>query len=1178
MKLNEKQEMAKNKVDWPLLIIAWAWSGKTATLTARVEYMIKEVWIDPKSILCVTFTNKAAREMRERIWTTLWIEITNNIYRQRNLPLIWTFHSIWVFFLREILDNFDLSEINFWLKKEFLIYSEEDKFKLLKEIIVNDLKLDEKSFPARKMAYFISEAKNNFLNAKKYKTYIDSYIKEKVSMIYDLYEKKMTENNALDFDDILFKTLELLKLQNININDGKTNFSILEYFQEKYKYIMIDEYQDTNMLQYEIIKLLASKYRNLAVVGDDWQCLIPDTKIISESWEKSIQDLSIWEKILSYDGENKKKFREITNIYKNSIKEDIYEIKTKSWKSIKTTKNHIFFANPEDNNDNYEYAIYLMYKQNYGYRIWFTRYKWLWKIWNILWIRKRLNWERADYAWILETTNEIKKAKYLEQLYSFKYSIPQTVFYTKWKLKELDEKDVENIYKSINTKKNVELLFDELKINKKYPHIIASSTNRFDSTRININFLMMWWNAKNRRFGMYRVTLHSSNENVIETLKNHFPNLCRKSKLGIIIDKELADYDKIRNLTQEIYKVLDENWFNVIINERLSFVGKSYIFLPASNLKKWFWIWVFNEKKWIYEKDEIIKINKIDYIWEVYDLDISRTHNFVANEILVHNSIYSWRGADMRNILNFKKDYPDAIVVKLEQNYRSTKCIIDAANCVVKNNKTALEKTLWTDNETWEKIYYIEAIDDSLEAETIAQIIKEKQKEQNSPLTKEAREILDENISSKHEKWEKENSPLIKGARGISDENLKTNNSISLNKYSDNLILYRTNWQSRQIEEALMKNWIPYKVVWWLKFYDRKEIKDLIWYLRVIHNPNDVISFKRIINTPSRKIWARTLEVLDMYRANFNLSYFQILQNAYEIPDLNSWAKNNINNFVNIILNLIENSHRIELTKLINYIVDKTWYKQYLQAEYSKEEYEWKIDNITELVNLASNYNWMEPREALSQFLEEISLVSDLDNVENDSDYVTLMTIHTSKWLEQKRVFIAWVEDSIFPHIRSIDSPSELEEERRLMYVAMTRAKKELYISRAKERFYFWNYVRNLASRFIKEIPSEFLENYETNTFSFSKWENNFWGFQNFKGDFFNHSNISWSNKEPQYRAIPKIRETNNLEDFSVWDKLNHHKFGTWIITELNWEIAHIAFENKWIIKMNIKIAPVKKI
>ncbi len=773
MNLNESQEIAKNTIDWPLLIIAWAWSWKTATLTSRVDFMIREKWISPLSILCVTFTNKAAKEMRERIGRKLWVEITNNMYTQRNLPLIWTFHAIWMFFLKEVLKKYSPEVLWLWIKWDFLIYGEDDKMKLMKDILVNDLNLDEKQFPSRQIAYYISEAKNSFMKAKDYEKLVDSFIKEKVLAAYKIYEKKMQENNALDFDDILFKTLELFK----------NNSEVLEYYQEKYRYIMVDEYQDTNLVQYELVKLLASKYRNLAVVGDDWQ------------------------------------------------------------------------------------------------------------------------------------------------------------------------------------------------------------------------------------------------------------------------------------------------------------------------------------------------------------------------------SIYSWRGADMRNIINFKKDYSEAVVVKLEQNYRSTKNIIEAANILIKNNKTALDKTLYTDNEEWEKITLIEAIDDRNESNTIAKIIKEKY-EFNLLNGKETV------IASDSEAIQKSWNNIVNG--------LLHSSQWQISKYSDNLILYRTNGQSRQIEEALLSHGIPYKVVWGLKFYDRKEIKDIIGYLRVIFNSNDVISFKRIINTPSRKIWARSIEVLDLYKDNFSLPYFQILENVEEIDDLNSGAKRSVKEFFNLILNFKEVANRLEVSKLIEYIIDKLDYKVYLISEYWTEEADEKWSNLTELINLASNYNWLESHESLSQFLEEIALISDLDTKDTESDFVTLMTIHTSKWLEEKRVFITWMEDWIFPHSRSTQDLKELEEERRLLYVALTRAKKELYISRSIERFYFWSYVRNPPSRFLKEIPIDTIKKYEAP-----------------KSNFFTSSTTPDFDTKLDYTPTyikKEARELNDASQFAMWDRVNHHKFWNWIIVSLTWELAEIAFSWVWIRKMNIAIAPVKKI
>ncbi len=768
LQLNPKQEQAKNKIDWPLLIIAGAGSGKTATLTARVEYMISEKNISPESILMVTFTNKAAGEMKQRVAKVLNKNAPRSLFASRGFPSVGTFHSIWIYMLKTFLNpNNNLlwanyyEEIcdNLWLRKDFVIYDESDKMSLLKSILKNNLQLDAKEFPPRQVAFYISNAKNALINAKQYEKEVDSQIKEVVWKAFTKYEEKLRQNNALDFDDILWKALNLLQIP-----------KVLTYYQEKYKYLMVDEYQDTNAAQYNIVRLLALKHKNLAVVWDDSQ------------------------------------------------------------------------------------------------------------------------------------------------------------------------------------------------------------------------------------------------------------------------------------------------------------------------------------------------------------------------------SIYSWRWANMQNIINFRRDYPDALIVKLEQNYRSTKTIINAANKVIWNNTSWIKKELWTENIEGNKITYIEAPDDKLEAKIICEIIKDKL-----------------------EKW----------------KNLLIDAKEEVLGYSDNLILYRTNAQSRKIEEALMIAGIPYRVIGGQKFYDRKEIKDILSYLRAIFNPDDIISAKRVINTPTRKIWAKSIEILDRYRENFWLNYFQIIENASEIEEFKPAAKKAIINFWEIYKELISESNNLVVRDLISLILKLTNYFEYLTDWLSQEEKEAKQDNINELITVASEYDGMEPRESLSTFLEEVALITDMDSKDEREEYVTLMTIHTSKWLEEKRVFLTWMEDSIFPSFRSVWDTQALEEERRLLYVAMTRAREELYISRAIERFTFWDYVRNPVSRFFKEIPTEFIEEYEI------KWDKSFFGSQFNSKLTWNSDWFSWFWNTVwlwEREVSVKIKVNNNVDDFSRWDKVNHPKFGNGLITEMSWEIASIAFSWKWVKKMNIKIAPVRKI
>lgn len=760
MQLNNKQEEAKNKIEWPLLIIAWAWSGKTATLTARVEYMIQE-WIKPNEILMVTFTNKAAAEMRERVAKKLWIQTPKNLYKNYNFPFIWTFHSISIYVLKEMLSRYSSDELNIWLKKDFIIYDEQDKLSVLKWIIKNKLNLDEKEYPSKQIAFYISNAKNNLIGAKEYQNEVDSNLKEVVYKTYQEYEKTLQENNAIDFDDILLKTLKLLQ-----------NKNILDYYQEKFKYIMVDEYQDTNMIQYYIIKLLAWKYRNLAVVWDDSQ------------------------------------------------------------------------------------------------------------------------------------------------------------------------------------------------------------------------------------------------------------------------------------------------------------------------------------------------------------------------------SIYSFRGADMQNIIDFKKDYEDALIIKLEQNYRSTKKIISWANFVIANNNVWIKKELWTDNKEWQNIQYIIAPTEKLESEIVADIIKNKQEEGS--------------------------------------------------KYSDNLILYRTNSQSRWIEEALINKQIPYRIVWGLKFYDRAEIKDLLAYLKILHNPNDVVAMKRIINKPTRKIGDKTISTIDNYRENFNLSYIQIIANIEEVDELNNWAKNAITNFYNLYQVLKEKSQKLDVSNLIKEIIKDINYIEFLTDWLTPEEKTSKLENIDELINLWTEYDWLE--DSLSLFLEDISLITDMDLKDERNDYVTLMTIHSSKWLEQNRVFLVWVEEWLFPSVKSMWEQRFIEEERRLMYVAMTRAREELYISRAKERFYFWEWLRNSESRFIQEIKKDCIEEYDisvyikksTNifdSFNFNKYSSPLPMGERLEVRSSKIEGGGFNNNREETTYKPRIQVQNNdVSSFSIWTKVSHPKFWNWIITELSSEIASIAFTWIWIKKMNIKIAPVKKI
>lgn len=386
-------------------------------------------------------------------------------------------------------------------------------------------------------------------------------------------------------------------------------------------------------------------------------------------------------------------------------------------------------------------------------------------------------------------------------------------------------------------------------------------------------------------------------------------------------------------------------------------------------------------------------------------------------------SIYSWRGADIRNILDFEKDYQNVTVMRLEQNYRSTQNILDAAWNVVKHNRRRKDKKLWTQNERGDKIIYYEAPDEKLEADHIAQKILE--------------------LKEKHQLM-----------------------------HRDFATFYRVNAQSRALEEGLLRAEIPYTIVGSVRFYERKEVKDVIAYLRLIANKNDAISLRRIINVPPRRIGKETLDKLENYAKSEGFSLYEALKRAPDIPEIKPQTQKSISNFVEIIEAIEPHG---KPTDIITELLEKSGYIEMLKAEGTIEA-EGRIENVKELLSAAVEFEGRQPETILSGFLESITLASDVDEWEEEKDRVTLMTLHSAKGLEFPVVFIAGLEEGLCPHQRAFRTDEEIEEERRLCYVGITRAKKRLYLSSASERLLFGYTMNNLASRFIDEIPQNLLQ------------------------------------------------------------------------------------------------------
>lgn len=396
----------------------------------------------------------------------------------------------------------------------------------------------------------------------------------------------------------------------------------------------------------------------------------------------------------------------------------------------------------------------------------------------------------------------------------------------------------------------------------------------------------------------------------------------------------------------------------------------------------------------------------------------------------IDQSIYSWRGADFKIILNFQKDFKDTMVIKLEQNYRSTENILNVANAIIENNEERVEKNLYSKKGEGEKIQYFEAQDEADEANYIARTIKN------------------------------------------SDGN-----------YNQFAVLYRTNAQSRAIEEACISHSIPYRIYGGLKFYDRKEIKDIIAYLKLIYNHNDSQSLKRIINVPKRAIGETTVKNLQTIADEQDISLFEAILKLDEIEGINSKTKEKLKKFADMIINFKEVQDRYNLREFVSLVIEKSGYLRELNEEKTPEN-ESRIDNLQELVNVAGEFEPEDSSNILGEFLSQVALVSDIDGLENISNNVTLMTLHSAKGLEFPTVFLAGLEEGIFPHQRTFTSATELEEERRLMYVGVTRAEEILYLTSAKRRQMWGEYKYYNPSRFLEEIPPQLLDSSYSDTVS----------------------------------------------------------------------------------------------
>ena len=781
--LNPVQREAVTHPGGPLLIVAGAGSGKTKVLTARIAWLIQEQRISPFEILAITFTNKAADEMKSRV-AALVGPVAQKMW-------VSTFHSACVRILRR-----DAHHLGY--KSGFTIYDQADAVRLT-GYILRDLNIDVKKFPPRTVHAIISQAKNDLVSVEQYTNAAQTIYDKRIAQVYAEYQSRLRTANAMDFDDLLVQTVELFR----------RNPDVLAHYQERFKHLLVDEYQDTNKAQNEMVVLLGQAHRNVLVVGDGDQCFPPGTMIATPDGDRPIESLTEGDLVLSADATGDLVPRRVEFVKAGRWTGRVVDIENVDGQRLRATPGHAVF--------------------------------------------------------------------------------------------------------------------------------VAAATLHDDGS-------------------------------------------CAS-------DVRVPTVIRARTLTVPIAHLSTST--QVITRRAGHGTGPS----------------------------DLRAVTWAEYSGPVYDLEVADLHNYVANGVLVHNSIYKFRGADIRNILEFEEAFPEAHVVVLEQNYRSTQKILDAANAVIANNAMRKPKALWTEQVGGELINRYHAEDERDEA---AWIVHE----------------IGRLHDSEHYRW------------------------------GEVAIFYRTNAQSRAIEEELARRGIPYKVVGGTRFFDRREIKDLLAYLRAVVNPADEVSVKRIINVPKRGVGDTSIGRIDNWSTSNGVSFGEALRDADQ-AGVTGKALTGIRQCLGLLddLRAMADDGTGPGT-LLEAIAERTGYVAELEAEHTVES-AGRLENIHELIGNAREY------EAIDQFLEAVSLVADTDEISDDDSNVTLMTLHTAKGLEYPVVFLIGLEDGVFPHLRSLGEPDELEEERRLCYVGITRARERLYLTNAWCRTLWGSTQYNPPSRFLKEIPEE---------------------------------------------------------------------------------------------------------
>jgi DNA helicase-2/ATP-dependent DNA helicase PcrA len=1037
--LNPVQYEAVVHDEGPLLVIAGAGSGKTRVLTHRIAHLIRNEGVSPFEILAITFTNKAADEMKQRV-ARLVGPVAQKMW-------VSTFHSACVRILRR-----DAPKLGY--PSSFTIYDQADAVRLT-GYVIRDQALDPKKFPPRSVHATISALKNEGVGVAEYSDRAQALFERKTAEIYREYQARLERAGAMDFDDLLAVTVRLMR----------EHPDVLEHYQRRFRHILVDEYQDTNRVQNELVLMLGAEHHNVFVVGDADQCLPTGTSIATPSGDTPVEQVKAGDVVVGTSGQLETTRGLVRDVVEGHYIGPVVRVQA-GGRTVAGTPHHILparlVAEPGG------HLVSLMWRSDCGYRVGQTNS-----------VRSndrgepqpgfvvRTPQEHADKLWVLRTSGSAAEASSWEAYYAARYGLPTACFHGVGRRLSMDDDALRQLDCELDTATGAKQLMDDLMLRDDFPHHRPQNGER----RPTLNLTMFSNGTGSRR---HRIQWSSNREDVADRLRDGGVPIRRGKGRNWRFETVRRDYRDAIALANTVAAV------GGLDIRRLMQIGSVvYEFTPLSHLRVGMRILVQGEHA--LEEVPVDAVDVQHYDGPVYDLEVDGTHNYVADGVLVHNSVYSFRAADIRNILEFEEAFPDTTVIVLEQNYRSSQKILDAANAVIANNFGRKPKELWTDNGVGDPLVRYHADDETDEAQWVAHQM----------------------------------AHLHDGGQY---------------RWGDIAVFYRTNAQSRVVEEHLMRVGIPYKVIGGTRFYDRREVKDALAYLRAVVNPVDEVSLKRVLNVPKRGVGDSTVGKLDQYATAHGDAFIDALRRSDD-AGVSGRAVKGIQSFL-ALLDELEPLVSDGPAAVLEAALQRSGYVAELEAEHSIEA-EGRLENLAELVGAAQDF------ESVDVFLEQVGLVADTDDLDDDDSSVVLMTLHSAKGLEFPVVFIVGMEDGVFPHLRAIGEPDELEEERRLCYVGITRAMERLYLTHAWSRTLFGGTQYNPPSRFLDEIPGQLVE--EVKNRRGSRRKAGAWG----------GSNVDAHRERAVESALrPRTPAPSGADQLGlrVGDDVRHKKFGEGVI------------------------------